>query len=123
MYQDISIATAGTYALDFSWDPGIAPNGTARLQVWFGLSSDPVGTNVFDMTINNAVDSGFVGYDMDVSAAVAGTYRLWFVGEQDPAFDALDNISLSSVVPEPASLTLGAIGLAGLAFGALRRRR
>jgi hypothetical protein len=97
----------------------------------FWLRSDGGTTNTFgafwdgiEVTwLANAGAFGYTQYSFNLQAIDASTV-LEFSFRQDPAFWGLDDVSVTaeSTVPEPATMTLLATGLAGLAASRKRRR-
>lgn len=71
----------------------------------------------------NLTNAAVVMYTFDVTAPT-GPLELIFLGRQDPSFDYLDNVSVSTVTaatPEPESLALFGTGIFGL-IGVARRK-
>jgi hypothetical protein len=121
--QVLTTVNGGTYTLSFEFDtqgrgadsPNGAPNELDVL--WDGtsvLDLGPGGTlgPIFPFTLYTV--SGLVG---------TGSDTLTFLGRQDPGYNALDNVcvssdttcgAVSSGAPEPASMALIGAGLIGL---------
>jgi hypothetical protein len=114
--QTVATTPGNSYTLDFFLaSDGRTPN---EFQVLFG------GTTVFDQT--NIPSQGYTDYQFTVAATSSST-TLQFGFRNDQGFLMLDDVSLtpsSSVAgaPEPAGLTLLALGCLGLAARARRRR-
>jgi hypothetical protein len=131
-YQDLPTITGQTYTLSFWYDLGscksnIGPNlpppksdgcGTEELNVLWG------GNAAFDLaaTPSGTTDPGWVLATVEGLQATADSTRLEFLGRQDPAGLAVDDISVSPVSPvsEPSSMVLLGGGL--LAVGAIGYR-
>ncbi len=109
------------------------PNQHARVDIMTALAST-FSTAVVDIVANlvtPGVDAGsdpnaYTPYLFDITGQVTGgtTYKLRF-GEVDNQLffnQGVDNVSILAQIPEPASLALLGIGLAGLGFTRCRRR-
>jgi hypothetical protein len=77
------------------------------------------GTTVFS---NTWLDTGNIPYQ-NYTAQVVGTGSdvLQFISANDPGFTYLDNVSLTSGVPEPATWAMMMLGFAGLGFAGYRK--
>lgn len=87
------------------------------------FETDWDGVAIAGSIINNAPDqrgSGYVEYQFDVTGT--GSDTLQFVERNDPSYDALDDVSLTGAIPEPASWAMMMLGLFG-AGAILRSRR
>jgi len=76
------------------------------------------GANEFDQV--NPPAGGFVLHSFQLVASSAST-TIAFSFRNDPSFIFLDNVVVDASVPEPTSLALVGLAIAGL--GAMRRRR
>ncbi len=77
-----------------------------------------IGVMLDDQTFFTAYSSGH--YDTTVTA-LRNNATLTFFTHNDPSYNRLDNVNVSGTVPEPASIALIGLGLAGLAVS--RRRK
>jgi hypothetical protein len=125
--QTINGLTPGkTYALSFDW-------AAAQQHNYFGATSEywtvSLGGQTESTTMYSLPNHDFSGWMGDTMyfTATSSSEVLSFLaqgapGESEPPFVLLDGVSLSSVTPEPGTLTLLLTGgMAG--FGALSRRR
>jgi len=113
LYQDLTTVAGDTYTLSFEF----AGDGNAmELQAWFG------GTLAEDLV--NIGDTGLEEYVIPDLVATSTTTELEFLGRQDPGYDELTDVSVttgSSVTPEPGTLGLLGTGVLGL-LGFARRK-
>jgi hypothetical protein len=104
--------TPGTvYTLTFFYRVGNIGTPNNEFRVIFG------GVTVFD---NLNANSGFGTFTFNVQATTALT-TLEFDGRNQPAFDFLDNVSVTAGVPDTGS-TVSLLGCALLGLAALRRK-
>jgi len=111
--QSLSTVNGATYT--FSMDVGSANDGTI---------SASVGGQTLVLTPGTAFLVGSTSWTPETGTFIASSSTpLLTIMDETPgsSVDFVDNVSITSPTPEPASLTLMAIGLAGLA--AQRRTR
>lgn len=113
-----TIATTAGASYTFSFDYGSDGAQPNEFIARFG------GVDVFH-TVNDPTNTrpGFMHESFTVLASSTSTL-VEFLGRNDPAYQALDNVSVvpaASVVPEPGALALLLAGLAGL--GLSKRRK
>ena len=126
--QDLVTVAGGTYDLSFFMSGDFVTGGTARtLEVFWGGASR--GTVVFTRPSDWATNN--MGWTLQSGGVLSGltasgpSTELKFVSLAPDGFHygpALDDISVTSSVPEPASASLLLLALPGLAWLRLRRR-
>lgn len=118
--QSVSTAIGEQYVLDF-WLALAPPAGTGSSPNSLALSLDGFSTNLLALT--NAAPFGFTHYSYGFTATQAST-TVAFAVRNDPWGFSLDDVAVNRAatdLPEPASLALCGVALAGLI--AARRRR
>jgi hypothetical protein len=105
----------------FSFSYASTAAATGALSVWSGLDGTGDLLASFDLLGNSAACTtvGWCSFDALSSSLSQVAYSVTFSGDPTIAFD---NIALNTV-PEPASLLLVALGLAGLTAQARRRNK
>ncbi|MFO0957480.1 MAG: PEP-CTERM sorting domain-containing protein [Isosphaeraceae bacterium] len=94
----------------------------------FSVATPGVLLNVFQTRVGDPLVSGYTNYTVDVSALLAAqagrTLRLRFAEVDNVSLFqfGVDNVSLIAAVPEPSSIVLAGLGLAGVAAVACRRK-
>jgi len=141
-YQDLATTPGTAYDVTFYFAPGefgefpaAAVLTGVELQVLWGDSAIPLvaspngtcaGQCVFDTTDTSA-GTTYLLVTLPGLMATSSSTRLEFLGEQDPAWMGVDDISVQaqvSGVPEPSTSMLLPAGLGGLlALGFRRRKR
>jgi hypothetical protein len=120
LYQDLTTVAGDTYTLSFQYSPA---NGTpTELLVLFG------GTTATDLV--NIANTSLALYTITGLTATSSDTRLEFLGRQDPSFNELTSVSVSTTgtgptptVPEPGTLALVGGGIISLAGAAKRKFR
>ena len=115
----MNVAAGFSGLFSFSYASTAAAGGAVNL--WSGLNGTGDLLASFDLLGNSAscTTVGWCNFDALSSNLAGVAHSMTFNGDPTIAFD---NIALNTV-PEPASALLVALGLAGLATGAGRRRK
>ena len=123
LYQDLATPMGTTYTLSFEFSSEGPP--MELLVLWNGSEVE----DLVDLP-NPVPDTQYTLYTVSGLTVTSGTTRLEFIGRQDPGYDALDNVCVSSTtdcgvpssVPEPATSFLFGGGFSGLGLLAIGRR-
>jgi hypothetical protein len=107
------------------------PGTSYTFSFWLmsGSAGSPETPNFFDalwngssvFSLSNAGAFGYTLFSFDV-LATAATTDIEFVFLNEPSFWDLDDVSVVSTVPEPATMALVASGLVAMAGAGARRR-
>lgn len=126
IFQDMVTSAGGTYDLSFALagNPAGGPVIKTLNVFWDGAN---VGTFTFDITGKTFASMGWQSHTINNLTATTALTRLEFQSGTNgnfygPALDAVSVSAVSTVTPEPASVTLFATGLIG-AIVAVRRKR
>jgi hypothetical protein len=115
LHQTLSSAPfAATTLIDFTFTIGAHDSGQIK---------HDDGMSIFDSTnlvnfVNSSLPTSPINTAFDL---LPGTYNLWYVQANGLPADLVMDVTSSEAVPEPGTLALFGLGLAGLGF--LRRRR
>jgi PEP-CTERM motif-containing protein len=109
--QNVNLVAGTDYVLNFSY----LPDGGNPSSIAVALS----GTSYTLSRTNPAFSTGFINVQAFITPTTSGVGALSFNFRDDPGFMFLDAVSFAA--PEPGSLALLGLGLAGIA--AQRRRR
>jgi len=120
--------------LDFTSGGTSAPNQHARVDILMAgsplLSTAPadVVTNLFTGSTGTTGPNPYVPFVFDITALVSGggTFEIRFAEVDNSGFFnmGIDNVSIAqTVVPEPGTMLLMGLGLAGVAGTRMRRRK
>lgn len=118
--------------------PGTWHNGAVGSNAFLSQTIATVSGQTYEVNFDTQVNSGFtMAFTLDNFAnvftatssghydffAVAGSNNatLTFITRNDPSFNDLDNVVVTGTVPEPGSLALLGLGIAGL--GIVRRKK
>ncbi len=112
-FQDLPTVDNQTYTLTFWYDLGACQDGCdpEELKVLWG------GNTAFDLatTTSGTTDPGWVQATVSGLLATSTIMRLEFVGRHDPGALGIDDIGISSSIPEPSSMVLLGSGLVAIA--------
>lgn len=129
----LTTPTRANWSFDFVYDV----SGCSGCKVYLGIDTDPTaGVNFFDLdllaggapstyaeswNLEMGFFNGLLGYDFNPFASTSTDFRLYVLGATGARLASTD-ITVTVSVPEPASLALVGVAIAGLAATARRRK-
>jgi hypothetical protein len=113
--QVVSDTSGQNYALSFWVDQ--APSNLTSANIIFDVNWD--GSTVFSQVVPTS--SGYQNYMVTVTGSGADT--LEFVSANNPGLTFLDNVSLTSGIPEASTWAMMMLGFAGLGFAGYRKTK
>jgi hypothetical protein len=115
--QALTTDAGAYYDLNFWYNSGSGIGNQLDLKVsWDGVQIDDIVGNTNDIVGNT---NGYANFDYIVQASAGGTV-LQFEGLTITDYQGIDDVSVTTMAPEPGSITLL---IAGLAAIVVRKRR